>query len=76
MSLVPLQALADSLHVHRNDIVELDYRIYPSTSMKSGISTQVVGQEVCRNPCHRRWTDRGFEETLDAVGTGGRPSTK
>ena len=36
----PRQALADSLHEHRNEILRLDCRIYPSTSMKSGLSTK------------------------------------
>ena len=36
----PVQALADSLHEHRNEILRLDCRTYPSTSMKSGISTK------------------------------------
>ena len=36
----PGQALADSLHEHRNEILRLDCRVYPSTSMKSGLSTK------------------------------------
>ena len=34
------QALADSLHEHSDEISRLDCRIYPSTSMKLGISTK------------------------------------
>ena len=36
----PVQALADSLYEHRNEILRLDCRTNPSTSMKSGISTK------------------------------------
>ena len=71
----PSQALADSLHEHRSEILRLDCRIYPSTSMKLGISSKRVGEEPCRNPCHDGRTDRCLEEMLVADRTGGGFST-
>ena len=57
MSLVLCKALADSLHEHRNEILWLDCSIYPSTSIKSGISTK----ELVKNHVAIRaksWKDR------------------
>ena len=72
----PVQALADSLHVHLNDKVELDCRIYPSTSMKSGISTK----ELVKNYVAIRAIVDGqiaaSKKRLMQTELGRRPSTK